>query len=159
MLGVCMSYVCVCVCVCVCLRVCVSVFDCSLWLSGLPELRNSRILACRDSRSSGLRDLDISEPWKLVVSRPRRGGGRGLVGTGRGPRESSVLGPYKVRGGENHTGAKEPGAQRPEAAPRQCLRPAPFRRGLLPLFPPRSEERRVGKECLRLCRSRWSPYH
>jgi hypothetical protein len=23
----------------------------------------------------------------------------------------------------------------------------------------RSEERRVGKECRRLCRSRWSPYH
>ena len=23
----------------------------------------------------------------------------------------------------------------------------------------RSEERRVGKDCLRLCRSRWSPYH
>ena len=31
---------------------------------------------------------------------------------------------------------------------------------LLPLHPEdRSEERRVGKECLRLCRSRWSPYH
>jgi putrescine transport system ATP-binding protein len=29
------------------------------------------------------------------------------------------------------------------------------------LFPhlSRSEERRVGKECRRLCRSRWSPYH
>ena len=26
-------------------------------------------------------------------------------------------------------------------------------------FKKRSEERRVGKECLRLCRSRWSPYH
>ena len=26
-------------------------------------------------------------------------------------------------------------------------------------FKVRSEERRVGKECLRLCRSRWSPYH
>ena len=26
-------------------------------------------------------------------------------------------------------------------------------------FCSRSEERRVGKECLRLCRSRWSPYH
>ena len=26
-------------------------------------------------------------------------------------------------------------------------------------FESRSEERRVGKECLRLCRSRWSPYH
>ena len=24
---------------------------------------------------------------------------------------------------------------------------------------PRSEERRVGKECGLLCRSRWSPYH
>ena len=29
----------------------------------------------------------------------------------------------------------------------------------LQIFFPRSEERRVGKECLRLCRSRWSPYH
>ena len=27
------------------------------------------------------------------------------------------------------------------------------------IFCMRSEERRVGKECLRLCRSRWSPYH
>src|SRR3546814_11920250 len=24
---------------------------------------------------------------------------------------------------------------------------------------PRSDERRVGKECVRTCRSRWSPYH
>jgi pyridoxamine 5'-phosphate oxidase len=27
------------------------------------------------------------------------------------------------------------------------------------VVPSRSEERRVGKECRRLCRSRWSPYH
>src|SRR3546814_15924705 len=27
------------------------------------------------------------------------------------------------------------------------------------LFPERSEERRVGKECVSTCRSRWSPYH
>ena len=26
-------------------------------------------------------------------------------------------------------------------------------------FDERSEERRVGKECLHACRSRWSPYH
>src|SRR3546814_14462786 len=31
------------------------------------------------------------------------------------------------------------------------------RHGALAL--PRSEERRVGKECVRTCRSRWSPYH
>src|SRR3546814_14723104 len=27
------------------------------------------------------------------------------------------------------------------------------------VFPERSEERRVGKECVSTCRSRWSPYH
>src|SRR3546814_12435546 len=28
-----------------------------------------------------------------------------------------------------------------------------------PAFAGRSEERRVGKECVSTCRSRWSPYH
>src|SRR3546814_18965675 len=28
-----------------------------------------------------------------------------------------------------------------------------------PVFTPRSEERRVGKECVSTCRSRWSPLH
>src|SRR3546814_2830658 len=31
-----------------------------------------------------------------------------------------------------------------------------FARGSMPM---RSEERRVGKECVSTCRSRWSPYH
>src|SRR3546814_13870762 len=30
---------------------------------------------------------------------------------------------------------------------------------LIPSFLVRSEERRVGKECVSTCRSRWSPYH
>ena len=30
---------------------------------------------------------------------------------------------------------------------------------LKPINPIRSEERRVGKECASMCRSRWSPYH
>ena len=34
-----------------------------------------------------------------------------------------------------------------------------FLRGVLAWLMPRSEERRVGKECEDLCRSRWSPYH
>src|SRR3546814_5828714 len=29
----------------------------------------------------------------------------------------------------------------------------------LRVLPKRSEERRVGKECVSTCRSRWSPYH
>src|SRR3546814_17500540 len=31
--------------------------------------------------------------------------------------------------------------------------------GLFPALAARSEERRVGKECVSPCRSRWSPYH
>src|SRR3546814_16111446 len=31
--------------------------------------------------------------------------------------------------------------------------------GFKPDFSYRSEERRVGKECVSTCRSRWSPYH
>ena len=34
-----------------------------------------------------------------------------------------------------------------------------FWRRLQRATPARSEERRVGKECYALCRSRWSPYH
>ena len=39
------------------------------------------------------------------------------------------------------------------------LRPSPPVGRVTPRTGTRSEERRVGKECLRLCRSRWSPYH
>src|SRR3546814_20817518 len=34
-----------------------------------------------------------------------------------------------------------------------------LRNAPLPLSTKRSEERRVGKECVSTCRSRWSPYH
>src|SRR3546814_7920721 len=35
----------------------------------------------------------------------------------------------------------------------------PFPGSLVTSIVPRSEERRVGKECVSTCRSRWSPYH
>src|SRR3546814_4260486 len=35
----------------------------------------------------------------------------------------------------------------------------PARRAWLETLAARSEERRVGKECVSTCRSRWSPYH
>src|SRR3546814_6862971 len=40
-----------------------------------------------------------------------------------------------------------------ERAPTVCRHPVSG------LFHSRSEERRVGKECVSTCRSRWSPYH
>jgi hypothetical protein len=41
----------------------------------------------------------------------------------------------------------------------QGLDPEPSQIPTAPVIETRSEERRVGKECRRLCRSRWSPYH
>src|SRR3546814_17982391 len=34
-----------------------------------------------------------------------------------------------------------------------------FRKAATPPPAPRSDKRRVGKECVSTCRSRWSPYH
>src|SRR3546814_3720151 len=45
-------------------------------------------------------------------------------------------------GGATGRGAEPPGAR---SVPSRCIS--------------RSEERRVGKECVSTCRSRWSPYH
>src|SRR3546814_10499123 len=44
-----------------------------------------------------------------------------------------------------------------DLGPRQRYATAVERRGARPIG--RSEERRVGKECVSTCRSRWSPYH
>src|SRR3546814_18004169 len=54
---------------------------------------------------------------------------------------------------------KEP-QRSPPAQGREC---SPFRfaqaKGFFITGYQRSEERRVGKECVSTCRSRWSPYH
>ena len=46
-------------------------------------------------------------------------------------------------------------AAQQQPAPTQQKQPA----GATAAAPVRSEERRVGKECMVQCRSRWSPYH
>ena len=55
--------------------------------------------------------------------------------------------------------AKAPKHPDPGSRPAVTLTPPQAREARLSELPSRSEERRVGKECLRLCRSRWSPYH
>ena len=50
----------------------------------------------------------------------------------------------------------------PTSPPARRVPPNPAktsRRGSMRLPAARSEERRVGKECVSTCRSRWSPYH
>ena len=51
-----------------------------------------------------------------------------------------------------------PGVSALDAQGRQLGSPANWER-TTPPSTVRSEERRVGKECATLCRSRWSPYH
>src|SRR3546814_13423901 len=48
---------------------------------------------------------------------------------------------------------------RPHTACHESLNRFACGSDLLPPRPKRSEERRVGKECVSTCRSRWSPYH
>ena len=45
------------------------------------------------------------------------------------------------------------------AAPEGAIYTCPMHPQIRQVGPGRSEERRVGKECLAVCRSRWSPYH
>src|SRR3546814_5462909 len=44
-------------------------------------------------------------------------------------------------------------------APTDLTNPYSTLTGATPVLKNRSEERRVGKECVSTCRSRWSPYH
>ena len=110
--------------------------------------------------------------------------GRGLEmrwGSRRGTRHRRAPAPGRVGGGVSGAGAdrgrkEDLCARVPGSVPgRGCGRRAGGIQppGVLVLTRPsvlcavrssscrsaRSEERRVGKECLRLCRSRWSPYH
>src|SRR3546814_13665909 len=61
---------------------------------------------------------------------------------------------HRQKGRRTAPRTRQPGSQR--ARPRS-LGQAPD--GLGPGNDRRSEERRVGKECVSTCRSRWSPYH
>ena len=55
---------------------------------------------------------------------------------------------------------ERPGSYRVNVDPRGSVTSVTVRGGgQAEVFEARSEERRVGKECATLCRSRWSPYH
>src|SRR5216117_4579779 len=66
---------------------------------------------------------------------------------------------YEIRKGDRSSDVCS--SDLPPAAVRtERPRPTPSPRGATPARRAgRSEERRVGKECPSLCRSRWSPYH
>src|SRR3546814_12943408 len=61
-----------------------------------------------------------------------------------------------ILGPETAPFAADAGFHRPE---RLAIGMARDHAGGIEVGPDRSEERRVGKECVSTCRSRWSPYH
>ena len=66
------------------------------------------------------------------------------LGVDRGASEEDIRRAYRRLARENHPDVnKDPGAEDRFKEVSEV----------------RSEERRVGKECLTQCRSRWSPYH
>src|SRR3546814_9107306 len=71
----------------------------------------------------------------------------------RRPTAELALGDEAVDGADRPTDS----AERPPFHRQRDIRPNPGQgdRGVAD----RSEERRVGKECVSTCRSRWSPYH
>src|SRR3546814_9397199 len=82
---------------------------------------------------------------------------------------SSDLASAARRGGRRRVvGGRAHGRQQPDHLPRALAFDRVVRGVIGPrvapdagkgAIPVRSEERRVGKECVSTCRSRWSPYH
>src|SRR3546814_15156840 len=76
----------------------------------------------------------------------------GMVGRGGVEPPTSRLSGVR----SNHLSYRPPLSHPIRQKPFGLARPA---RAPLPAREDRSEERRVGKECVSTCRSRWSPYH
>src|SRR3546814_1500122 len=92
-------------------------------------------------------EMRISDWSSDVCSSDLLGLGAYQVGKGQ-HRAQGSLAVLPAHGQERH-------AHLPPSLRRRSVIDAPDDR----LLPGRSEERRVGKECVSTCRSRWSPYH
>src|SRR3546814_14608476 len=89
-------------------------------------------------RSRGQSDQQFAEKDEAVLGHPNS------------VRPELVEGPFFSLTSKDRTVLRQAQHERPWVL---LIAPASRRR------PPRSEERRVGKECVSTCRSRWSPYH
>ena len=101
--------------------------------------RSSSLVSQRSSRSSSSRSLLSNSASRLTSS----------SSFDRSSRPLPVNAPLVTFGSRSPSSTPASFHENPPSSPSSPSS----------VSPPRSEERRVGKECLRLCRSRWSPYH
>src|SRR3546814_16561026 len=102
-------------------------------------MNRSREYARPAEKNARVRAEAVSRHRKLMRKRMEREGYRSTAPAGLPPRDSDAKPPPVGR----LFACPDSAALRPPAGSRRALR---------------SEERRVGKECVSTCRSRWSPY-
>src|SRR3546814_13763387 len=96
------------------------------------------------------------EGGRLDPARRRQPGRGGLFREPNDPRRCEA-GDERGEGGDLRPRSRRPALRRPRRGG-QGRNDTPY--GLAAtVWTRRSEERRVGKECVSTCRSRWSPYH
>src|SRR3546814_13241276 len=95
--------------------------------------------------SSDVGSSDLPAPFRLASAATR-------------PVENPGLTSHRLRGDAQRCGGLPAGCVQLLRQARSARR-LPWKQSRPRPHPVRSEERRVGKECVSTCRSRWSPYH
>ena len=117
------------------------------------------------SPQDNLPNLSSGLPWPLIVGIPAAAllmMGTIVLWLCHSRRRHAALPPRALAHRDHHLPPSDKDPPAPGCPPHRLLGVSPAALSAAPKVCSkvyRSEERRVGKECLRLCRSRWSPYH
>src|SRR3546814_11172210 len=105
---------------------------------------------------AGQRELAVGQRGQPVVERGGEGARQREAMLRAGEGRACPAGPVRIG---DRAGNAVGGGGRDQRAREQRSRIGAAAHRLVPTSDSRSEERRVGKESVSTCRSRWSPYH
>src|SRR3546814_12484308 len=115
------------------------------------------LLAMEDVTAGYLGDIDVLRNVSLAVQAGRISGLIGLNGAGKSTLMKTLCGFLQPKSGCVTLAGQDISGKAPHTMIDAGLWYIPQESSLFPYL--RSEERRVGNECVSTCRSRWSPYH